>query len=514
MDREPSAVSVEAITPTSLVNRATGTVEFLHHLQERVSEIVRTQTVSQEGLLTEDLQIMAQTADIDGAMASHWVEQMLRRKDSHWEEEHHQTSMRQYMDYLLKPLTEEVKKRVIAVAEQNPRLTTFFSELIDRNPMVGVGALLLYDQASTEQHLGEASPRLSWYKDAIEESFSVHQTITAFFDRLTAASEGEKEQKLLIPFLRDLKDDLLLNLAEVINLANGMAMHVQGPDRCAVLTSSVPVGVSHEQFNPMKDRILALRQGKQHNGNGSLFSRYSGEVFDYLRSLKKHERFLLVPVFTSIVDVKRFLTFYKQFWEQTTSGLSHVVARRDNTDPLDMEIIHLGKAAKVQIRRNPSSNAEARICIYGSSNNYGFNIRVDQEKRYQTLSLDIGGVDAEQTVTFAEFLVQLDTLGKPLMDYDAVIKPSGKIVLPPGTYHPSIFASELPASQRLRYSSSTGAKAALFLALAMREGEAVGLRKNNNFSYHSREKVNTALYYDNFFTLSKQFENALLRCRE
>ena len=410
------------------------------------------------------------------------------------------TSMKQYLTYLQsKGDTKNFARGLQAAFESFANISEeewakkgidiydlagYFEYLLALNPLVGTSAVLLYKE-SLDQVKGEESTdkntMFGWYKNAVEKAVRIDKTVGNFFGAFQA--EGP-EASLHNQFLADWQKEIRLNVAESLNMASCMAIHIQ-KENCAVLNSALflPPGEEYT-FQTAGDEVKAL-------GDLNLFKQYSENVLTYKQ---KPEQGVLVPLYISVIDVKRFFESYENFWSKVAGGISAKdtaikPGRNSSTE------LHLGQAGIVLVRPVETATAEARIALNGLSPFKGFNLRVDREKKKQQVSADMGGADFKHAIAYDRAIGQLSQNKQIIMNYSDMIDDKGKLKLTDKTIYPSIMEfADLDIGNRI----------ALFLALSMKEGEEVGIREKDHYSHHSREFVTKPEYYDQFESIANK----------
>jgi hypothetical protein len=516
----------------NIVKQARNVWETIHQLRADV----KTNIIGQKtniGLLplSDDTNILVEACGISIAVAEKWANSMLDVDADRIVENRRETSFKQYSDFIdgfPDQTPHEFGKRVETALKGKDDLIQFFDRITSINPLVGATVVLLYDQASrgelahylpgdtgSEAERAVFVPASEWYKKSVEQAAETSQYINAFFGKVIdkVITTTGQNSGLTQMFLGDVRDDLQLNIAEILSYASCSAIHLKKED-CAVFISPIPVTAPNT--SEVKEKVLSLLGPEQHeDGREPIYRKYAGELFDRVASdLKKGKVYL--PIFSSVIDIATFVSKYKDFWRQAVDGLGVKKPRLTQVvDGTNAQRIDLGNAASIFFRDTQGINTEgfssqARISVQGRAAFRGFDIRIDKEKR--GLSLDVGGLDFPQMFAYVKSIADLDTQADCVMGYSRLVNKGGGLK-GHRSFYPSVMESAATYSDErdgLEKPLTIGNKMALVAAVGIADGSQMGIRNHNFFSYHTRENVaQNRDYFTNFPLIVKQLKDAL-----
>jgi len=372
-------------------------------------------------------------------------------------------------------------------------LAGYFEYLIALNPLMGISTILLYKQSLDQDRKDDTSEKgvmFGWFKNTVEKAVKTDKTVGSFFE--TVRSEGTGNESELTHFLSDWEKEIQLNIAECLNLASCMAIHIQNED-CAVLTSSLLVPLGGYDF---RQAVQAVNDLAGH----SVYKEYLGDISQWKQEPQNGVR---IPAYTSVIDVKRAIEAYERFWGRALDGINAKDLKLQKHD--DAVSLLLGNAATVFVRPRENPRAEARIDIQGGQPYSGLSIRVDNERGRNRISADMGGAAFQDAIDYARHVARLSTNKNIVMNYKQMIDERGRLIGNDKIAYPSIMEFD---------SIDVGKKIALFLALAMQEGNAVGFRSGDFYLHHSREYVAKPEYYEHFATIAEQFVSVYRRIQK
>lgn len=379
----------------------------------------------------------------------------------------------QYRHYL-QAYPENISQRTHAVLEKYPHLNKLMVRTAQFNEVVSIGSILLYERAlaldKTSINRETTQNHQNWYLRTIEQCVEA----CARVEELARAFKESTQDEKFHHFIDDFQQELELLVADVVNLATGIAAHLTRIN-CAVFIGGLPVKIPE---NANFGNILSLFG--EHSGRRlTVYDQYCSHLLSCLRANQKEfsegkrRDVIYVPALVSASDAVEFAKQLNDFFNEMKLGLSTV--KQD----LQSGTFRLGETIDLLIRPDSNTNAQPRINFRGLERFNGFSLRIDKENT--ALAMDVGGYGYASLLKIVGAIARATQRGESIMDFSDFLyngnhEGAKRVLYTPLNQNPE----EIPKITQ-------GDFMAYVAAFAMSLSQEMSMRSYfSAFSYHSR----------------------------
>ena len=449
------------------------------------------------------LQHLAFEASLNGFHLSRWMSRFIRPNGNGvLEINQNQPNIKlniRYLSQFMKTPTLELEDDVARKLDKHTKEQRYIHLLSKKYPLLSHTSLQLLDQykGSTAKNKRK---KTSWYERFVDSAVETDQHIDSFFGKLQIRQQKLVGNRLVDEYLEDVKKDLRLHNAEVLNAGNAYAIFNQLYGNDGILLHGMRVGVSYGDFFDVVKEIQSFDVGNYPDGRPSVYSSMAKKVIDANGFRKPEDREVVVPIISGSYDILKYSYLLRNTWEELNEGLDlhypHVSYSRDPR----ISSVQIGRRGSIFMRpfpqiENGRQMKEARLAIQLGDTSF----RTDCDYRRMVMSMDFGHAGIDDVLKLMECIYHVDeiqTIGEVLSSQRSV----NQFIEDHG-FGPSLMTpyGEKGLQYGLDDPFSDSNKFAIMASIVSGGGEDTGMRMNTDwFGYHSREHVNKRAYLENF----------------